>query len=64
MCVRLLVPLQWKGGMLTELYKNKGPQSDISSYRDIFLGDYDGKGFTKIIRKTLLPMASNIVGFS
>ena len=46
------------------LFKGKGSQSTISSYRDIFLGDYDGKGFTKIIRKTLLPMASSIVGYT
>eukprot|EP00959_Pyramimonas_sp_CCMP1952_P360680 7554071-Pyramimonas_sp.AAC.1 len=28
-------PLQWKGGHLFELYKDKGAMTDIPSYRDV-----------------------------
>ena len=54
---RIEPPLQWKGGILCELFKNKGLSTDVSNYRDIMLGDISGKFITKYIRKSLLPFA-------
>ena len=41
--VRIQPPLQWKGGVICDLFKNKGSPALISSYRDILLMDDDGK---------------------
>ena len=46
----LRLPLQWLGGCLMELYKNKGVQSDIGNYRDITLADLDGKDLGAFVR--------------
>jgi hypothetical protein len=46
---RLSPPIQWKGGMLVNLFKNKGSSSLISNYRDIFLGDFTGKAAYRIV---------------
>ena len=51
---RLRPPLQWRGGMLHELYKNKGSSADKKCYRDIMLGNICGKGVSKIIRSRIL----------
>ncbi len=61
---RLHTPLQWKGGVLTELYKNKGSSSGRSNYRDIMLGDVAGKNVASLVRNRLLPLARNMVGGS
>eukprot|EP00973_Karenia_brevis_P092792 12414143-Karenia_brevis.AAC.1 len=53
MYVTLRPPLQWKGGMLHELYKGKGPKSAIPSYRDMSLADQAGKSFSKNLRSDL-----------
>ena len=55
--MRIEPPLQWKGGILCELYKNKGLSTDVNNYRDIMLGDISGKFITKHIRKSLLSVA-------
>jgi hypothetical protein len=55
--VRVQPPLQWKGGMLCELFKNKGTPSVCGNYRDILLADDAGKSVAKLIRKRLLPHA-------
>ena len=52
--VRLAPPLQWRGGMLCELFKNKGCSSDCGNYRDITLADVDGKDFSKQIRSCIV----------
>ena len=62
--VRIAPPLQWKGGMLTELYKNKGSTGCIDNYRDVFLGDYTGKSSYKILRRKLIPLTTAIIGTS
>ena len=41
--LRIQSPLQFRGGYLFELYKGKGPQSDMSKYRSILLADCIGK---------------------
>ena len=52
---KLEPPLQWRGGMISALYKGKGLSSLVSNYRDIMLANCVGKNFSKDIRKTLLP---------
>ncbi len=59
-CVRIRPPLQWRGGMLQELFKNKGSSADCECYRDILLGNISGKSVTKIIRKRVMPHARKI----
>ena len=58
--VRVQPPLQWKGGMLCELFKNKGSPSQCGNYRDILLADDGGKGAIKLIRPRFLSLALNI----
>lgn len=60
--VRVGPPLQWKGGMLQELLKPKGASGDCNSYRDVMLSNFSGKGVYKLIRKQLIPYASELVG--
>ncbi len=56
--VRIQPPLQWKGGMICDLFKNKGSPALISSYRDVLLMDDDGKGVQRLLRKKLFPLAN------
>ncbi len=56
--VRVQPPLQWKGGMICDLFKNKGSPALILSYRDILLMDDDGKGVQRLLRKRLFPLAN------
>ena len=55
--VRIQPPLQWKGGMLHELFKGKGASSIRKNYRDILLSNDGGKFALKLIRRQLLPIA-------
>jgi len=57
-------PIQWKGGMLHELFKNKGSSAEKECYRDIMLGSIPGKKCFKPIRSKLIPFAASIVGLS
>jgi len=50
-------PLQWRGGVLCELFKNKGSPSIISNYRDICISDSSAKVLGKLVRHALLPAA-------
>jgi len=56
--VRIQPPLQWKGGMICDLFKNKGSPALIQSYRDVLLMDDDGKGVQRLVRKKLFPLAN------
>ena len=47
---RIQPPLQWKGGMLCELFKGKGSPSLCSNYRDILLADDSGKAAGRLLR--------------
>ena len=60
--VRVSAPFQWRGGMLTELFKAKGSSKYLDNYRDIFLGDFSGKAIFKRVRKLLIPYAFDLVG--
>ena len=55
-------PLQWRGGVLHELFKNKGSSAFLCNYRDIMLGSVPGKVFTKRIRSHALPAAHLLCG--
>jgi hypothetical protein len=56
--MRIQPPIQWKGGMLQELFKGKGTSSMCKNYRDILLTDDAGKFVLKLVRKQLLPVAN------
>ncbi len=58
--VRIQPPLQWKGGMICDLFKNKGSPALIASYRDILLMDDDGKAVQRLVRKKLFPIANRL----
>ena len=56
--VTVHVPIVWKGGMLVELWKRKGPQSSVASYRDVLIQDHPAKSFGSLLR----PALRRIVG--
>ncbi len=58
--VRIHPPGQWKGGMICDLFKNKGSPALISSFRDILLMDDDSKSVQRLVRKKLFPIASKL----
>jgi len=59
--LRIDPPLQWRGGMVSELFKNKGCSSVCNNYRDIMLADVSGKNLSKLLRYRLLPAARKYV---
>ena len=54
-------PIQYRGGYLSELYKGKGPHSDMNSYRSILLSDCVGKLACKANRVKCLPFAKTFL---
>jgi hypothetical protein len=58
--VRVQPPLQWKGGLLAELFKGKGSPSMRGNYRDVLLADDSGKAVGKLIRRRFLPFAVSL----
>ena len=58
--IRIHPPLQWKGGMICDLFKNKESPALIASYRDILLMDDDGKAVQRLVRKKLFPIANKL----
>ena len=59
--VRIQPPIQWKGGMLQELFKGKGSSMIRNGYRDIVLANDDGKDVSRHIRGSMFPRAREIV---
>ena len=57
---QLRPPIQWRGGMLSEIFKGKGSSSTCSSYRDINLADHTATIFGKTIRTSLMPALSDV----
>ena len=55
-------PLQWRGGILHALFKNRGSSLDSKCYRDIMLGGISGKCVSKYIRSCVFPFAQLICG--
>ena len=47
--------LQYRGGMLVELFKGAGDQTSLKAYRDTIFGNYSGKSFAKWVRAELQP---------
>ncbi|CAE7349989.1 unnamed protein product, partial [Symbiodinium sp. CCMP2456] len=43
-------PLQWRGGILYEAYKNAGPTCDTSSHRSLYISSFLGKSLHKLMR--------------
>ena len=46
-------PLQWKGGALFALYKGKGPADVVTSFRSIFLSNFQSKIYHGWVRTQL-----------
>ena len=44
-------PLQWRGGLLYEAFKNAGSHRDPSSYRSLYVASVVGKAFHKVMRQ-------------
>ena len=51
---RLTEPFRFSVGLLFALYKQKGPQHCLQSFRSIFLLEGLGKGFRKLLRHCLI----------
>ena len=51
---RLTEPFRFSVGLLFTLYKQKGPQHCLKSFRSIFLLEGLGKGFRKLLRHCLI----------
>ena len=58
---RLHPPLQWRGGMIQEIFKGKGDPGIPSQYRDVLLADDDSKAMFSVIRKAVFPLAGSFV---
>ena len=56
--LRMQPALQWKGGMAAALFKGKGSATDMSNYRDILLGNDNGKAFSGHVRRVIRPLVS------
>ena len=53
--VRIQPPIQWKGGMLQELFKGKGSSSVCSNFRDVMLACVDGKMLLSTLEISYYP---------
>jgi len=54
--VRMSPPIQWKGGQVVALFKNKGKRSVPGNYRDIMLGNDIGKSLITFTREYIAPI--------
>ena len=61
MYVRLQPSIQYKGGMIHEIFKGKGHHFMCASYRDVLLANDSGKQLSKSIRRKLIPRAKQLV---
>jgi hypothetical protein len=59
--VRLQPSIQYKGGMIHEIFKGKGHHFMCASYRDVLLANDSGKQLSKSIRRKLIPRAKQLV---
>ena len=46
-------PLQWRGGLLFEAWKHQGSQSDVTSYRSLYVASVVGKTYHKLQRRMI-----------
>ena len=57
-------PVQWRGGVLREAWKRKGPVQDPTSYRSLFISSTMGKTFHKVLRSRATQYAGDmLLGF-
>ena len=59
--VRAQPSIAWRGGMICEIYKKKGPRHLRTSFRDVLLADDSGKHVSAAVRRMLLPRAKLLV---
>ena len=52
-------PIQFKGGMIVDLFKDKGSMTGIENYRDIMLASEPGKAIASTLRHELNAVAQN-----
>jgi len=50
------IPADWKDGILTALYKGKGPKTECGSYRPITLLSVPGKVFAHVLLARIQPL--------
>ena len=43
-------PVQWRGGILYEAFKRSGLQSAVENYRSLFVSNYLGKAYHRVVR--------------
>ena len=48
-------PLQWRGGLLNEMWKRSGSQASPDCYRSIFISSHLGKCYHKLLRERAVP---------
>ena len=53
--------VQWRGGILTEAYKQSGLVSDVTSYRSLFISSMPGKAYHRILRSKIIKNADNML---
>ncbi|CAE7214421.1 unnamed protein product, partial [Symbiodinium sp. CCMP2456] len=51
-------PLQWRGGLLHEMWKRSGSQASPDSYRPIFISSHLGKSYHRLLRNRAMPYAA------
>ncbi|CAE6930722.1 unnamed protein product [Symbiodinium sp. CCMP2592] len=57
-------PAQWRGGLLREAWKKKGPIQDPASYRSLFVSSMLGKTYHKVLRaRATQYTADMLLGF-
>ena len=49
-------PLQWKGGMLHDIFKRKGSPADLGNYRDVTMSNQTSKIYGCHLRSALSPL--------
>ena len=61
--LRIAEPLQWRGNMISELWKRKGSQTMCPNYRDIAIGDVVGKVNHRLLRQRLHKYLAKAAGY-
>ena len=51
-------PIQWRGGLLQEMWKRSGSQASPDCYRSIFISSHLGKSYHKLLRERAAPFVS------
>jgi hypothetical protein len=50
-----VVPVQWRGGRITDLYKGKGPSGDCDNSRGLLLSEHVGKAVMDLLKQEIEP---------